>query len=175
VNEASTLIQNAAHEDANIIFGAVLDETMGDEVKITVIATGFRQGSEERREHMLGATLREPQAPRIEARPITPRFASEEDDEDMAPAMVQAPQGPVLVPVSSREFVSAFRIHEAEPVTGEGNGPQELGYEEATELVGVAVAEHAPEQEGLEMPHPAFVEEPGENLDIPAFMRKGTL
>ncbi|MGB6131264.1 MAG: cell division protein FtsZ, partial [Acidobacteriaceae bacterium] len=52
VNEASTLIQNAAHEDANIIFGAVLNETMGDEVKITVIATGFRQGSEERREQM---------------------------------------------------------------------------------------------------------------------------
>ena len=43
VNEASTLIQNAAHEDANIIFGAVLDENMGDEVKITVIATGFKQ------------------------------------------------------------------------------------------------------------------------------------
>src|ERR1700692_744501 len=43
VNEASTIIQNAAHEDANIIFGAVQDETMGDEVKITVIATGFKQ------------------------------------------------------------------------------------------------------------------------------------
>src|ERR1700689_3222195 len=43
VTVASTLIQNAAHEDANIIFGAVLDETMGDEVKLTVIATGFRQ------------------------------------------------------------------------------------------------------------------------------------
>ena len=43
MNEASTIIQNAAHEDANIIFGAVQDETMGDEVKITVIATGFRE------------------------------------------------------------------------------------------------------------------------------------
>ncbi len=43
VNEASTIIQNAAHEDANIIFGAVLDEKMKDEVKITVIATGFQQ------------------------------------------------------------------------------------------------------------------------------------
>src|SRR5258707_7695182 len=41
VNEASTIIQSAAHEDANIIFGAVLDEKMKDEVKITVIATGF--------------------------------------------------------------------------------------------------------------------------------------
>lgn len=42
VNEASTIIQNSAHEDANIIFGAVLDESLGDEIKITVIATGFR-------------------------------------------------------------------------------------------------------------------------------------
>jgi cell division protein FtsZ len=42
VNEASTIIQSAAHEDANIIFGAVLDEKMKDEIKITVIATGFR-------------------------------------------------------------------------------------------------------------------------------------
>ncbi len=59
VNEASTIIQNAAHEDANILFGAVLDESMGDEVKITVIATGFRQGETgERRERMLAeATL----------------------------------------------------------------------------------------------------------------------
>ncbi|HXE32246.1 MAG TPA: cell division protein FtsZ [Terriglobales bacterium] len=42
VNEASSVIQAAAHEDANIIFGAVLNEAMGDHIKITVIATGFR-------------------------------------------------------------------------------------------------------------------------------------
>jgi len=53
VNEASTIIQNAAHEDCNIIFGAVQDERMGDEVKITVIATGFRQEMPERRARML--------------------------------------------------------------------------------------------------------------------------
>src|SRR5580700_9696221 len=53
VNEASSLIQAAAHEDANIIFGAVLDERMGDEVKITVIATGFRDQMPERRARML--------------------------------------------------------------------------------------------------------------------------
>jgi cell division protein FtsZ len=53
VNEASLLIQSAAHEDANIIFGAVLDEQMGDEVKITVIATGFRDQMPERRARMM--------------------------------------------------------------------------------------------------------------------------
>ncbi len=43
VNEASTLITEAAHEDAEIIFGAVIDEKMGDEVRVTVIATGFAE------------------------------------------------------------------------------------------------------------------------------------
>jgi cell division protein FtsZ len=42
VQQACTIIQSAAHEDANIIFGAVMDEKMKDAVKITVIATGFR-------------------------------------------------------------------------------------------------------------------------------------
>src|SRR5258708_25767415 len=41
VNQACSLIQEAAHEDANIIFGSVINEAMGEQVKITVIATGF--------------------------------------------------------------------------------------------------------------------------------------
>ena len=57
VNEASTIIQNAAHEDCNIIFGAVLDERMGDDVKITVIATGFKQEMPERRARMLAEAM----------------------------------------------------------------------------------------------------------------------
>jgi len=43
VNEAVTMAQTAADPEANIIFGSVIDERMGDEVKITVIATGFAQ------------------------------------------------------------------------------------------------------------------------------------
>lgn len=41
INEASKLIQQEAHEDANIIFGAVIDENMKDAIRVTVIATGF--------------------------------------------------------------------------------------------------------------------------------------
>lgn len=89
VNEASGIIQSAAHEDANIIFGAVQDEAMGDDVKITVIATGFRQHEEmpERRERMLaestlpGSRYEVPIAPRpqitrsaaAQAEPVRPR------------------------------------------------------------------------------------------------------
>jgi cell division protein FtsZ len=104
VNEASSLIQSAAHEDANIIFGAVLDEKMGDEVKITVIATGFRDQMPERRARMLSVEEtpvvsvpvvapdnwmregeKEPQ-PKVEAQlepakaPAPPRFMSQDED-----------------------------------------------------------------------------------------------
>ncbi len=44
VSEASSIIHEAAHEDANIIFGAVVDPRLGGQVKITVIATGFDAG-----------------------------------------------------------------------------------------------------------------------------------
>jgi len=46
VEEAARIVQEAAHEEANIIFGAVLDENLGDEVRITVIATGFADKKE---------------------------------------------------------------------------------------------------------------------------------
>jgi cell division protein FtsZ len=48
VQQACSIIQSAAHEDANIIFGAVMDEKMKDAVKITVIATGFGELSRAR-------------------------------------------------------------------------------------------------------------------------------
>jgi cell division protein FtsZ len=101
VNEASTIIQNAAHEDCNIIFGAVQDERMGDEVKITVIATGFKQDMPERRARMLaestmpGADYEVPirsQGARGNARSAEPvaRFASEEREmQQMYPAEPQ--------------------------------------------------------------------------------------
>src|SRR5271167_1904510 len=100
VNEASSLIQSAAHEDANIIFGAVLDEKMGDEVKITVIATGFRDQMPERRARMLSVEetpvvsvplvavpVEEPstwmsEEPVAPAPPAAPRFKSQDEDEE---------------------------------------------------------------------------------------------
>ena len=82
VNAASTLIQNAAHEDANIIFGAVLDENMGDDVKITVIATGFRQDQLGRRSRSATDAV----APRVSSQSSVPRFASEElADQEFSP------------------------------------------------------------------------------------------
>ena len=106
VNEASSLIQSSAHEDANIIFGAVLDERMGDEVKITVIATGFRDQMPERRARMLNveemavisvpvvaadAWMRE-KAPAAPPAPAPPRFMSEEEDEESGSELGEEPE-----------------------------------------------------------------------------------
>jgi cell division protein FtsZ len=46
INEATTLIQKEAYEDANIIWGMVIDEKMREEIRITVIATGFGKAEE---------------------------------------------------------------------------------------------------------------------------------
>src|SRR5216684_3371710 len=56
VNEASTIVQAAADPEANIIFGAVQDEKLGDEVKITVIATGFRGDRPQRKDRAVSLT-----------------------------------------------------------------------------------------------------------------------
>ncbi len=48
IQEASSLIQEEAHEDAHIIFGAVLDDKMGEDVRVTVIATGFGKHAEQK-------------------------------------------------------------------------------------------------------------------------------
>ncbi len=53
VNEASTLVQTETHEDANIIFGTVIDENMGEELRVTVIATGFDAREGKRREETI--------------------------------------------------------------------------------------------------------------------------
>src|SRR5262245_48662260 len=59
VNEASTLIQEAAHQEANIIFGAVIDEGMPEgEMRVTVIATGLDDGRMRRRASEAGGDLR---------------------------------------------------------------------------------------------------------------------
>lgn len=55
VSAAANLIQEAAHEDANIIFGTVIDDALGDEVRVTVIAAGFAGGEPPRKSDARGA------------------------------------------------------------------------------------------------------------------------
>jgi cell division protein FtsZ len=66
INEAAALVAQAAHAEANIIFGATIDDALGDEVRVTVIAAGFEGGMPKRRED--GNVLRrEPRAQQTQA------------------------------------------------------------------------------------------------------------
>jgi cell division protein FtsZ len=82
VNEASTIIQSAAHEDANIIFGAVQDEKMKDDLKITVIATGFKNDVPARKDRTVNAaqaaisTARTASAYQVQAAAAAPRVVN---------------------------------------------------------------------------------------------------
>jgi cell division protein FtsZ len=194
VNEASTIIQNAAHEDANIIFGAVQDETMGDEVKITVIATGFKQQEmPQRRERMLAeATLPTvrydvPIQPRVSPRP-TPRFASETEAEPNAPVVERKEKSsnvggpPELIPVRASVFDDDFFQSE--------NRATEMSFDE--EPTHFSVPAHVQREEfftvteevsaseaSLRVPSfgggvQAAADHAGpDELDIPAFLRRG--
>ena len=67
VHAASSIIQQAAHDEANIIFGAVLDENMKDQVKITVIATGFKPETMRSLRRMEQTAAAHEQAPSVAA------------------------------------------------------------------------------------------------------------
>ncbi|MEU7423952.1 MULTISPECIES: cell division protein FtsZ [unclassified Streptomyces] len=85
INEAAQLVSEAAHPEANIIFGAVIDDALGDEVRVTVIAAGFDGGQPPaRRDNVLGSTSasasapsrREEPAPARPVEPSRPSFGS---------------------------------------------------------------------------------------------------
>ncbi len=134
VNEASTIIQSAAHEDANIIFGAVMDEKMKDEVKITVIATGFKEFAKgrERPAHATTGALgtrsatatfqvpavREPEAPsrtsnsepRINERPLNaPYITDSVDDYELGSEVVRHAE-----PIDEAQAAASSYAREAE-------------------------------------------------------------
>jgi cell division protein FtsZ len=104
VQQACTIIQGAAHEDANIIFGAVMDEKMKDSVKITVIATGFKESEMRRPWNHEGCDP-----------VILSRHASQHREQFREPEPVAEPE-PVFVPEPSFEA-------EPEPVAFQESQP----------------------------------------------------
>lgn len=124
VNEASMLITESAHEDAEIIFGAVIDETLTDEVRVTVVATGFSDPDKKilsvdtmgRMQDFLSHS-QAPQLPQIELPPM-PQFAVDKvelhfNPSNMngisvpaAPAAMQSYQSMTATPVQQQQQVA---------------------------------------------------------------------
>jgi cell division protein FtsZ len=101
VNQAASIIRETAHPDANLIFGAVVDESMGDEIRITVIATGFENRHPTRRE-FLQHHYGQGQSPRTaQAAPVTSTPAQSQVPAP-APAPVQRQPAERQQPVQPR-------------------------------------------------------------------------
>jgi cell division protein FtsZ len=147
VQQACTIIQSAAHEDANIIFGAVMDEKMKDAVKITVIATGFREV---------------PRAHRVPE--VYDSFASSHRDamdfpEALGPAQTTPPA--FAEPMSER-MMSEHMLDD--------RMMDERGLEESSP---VAMGHESAEVISLDSMRNAMVANfEQEDLDVPAFLRK---
>jgi cell division protein FtsZ len=105
IQEAASLIQEQAHEDANVIFGASVDESMADTLKVTVIATGFTPATaevplESSRElrRPLGSSVRDRQEPAPRSSTLRP------EQREPAPALVtRRPSAPSIATTANRD------------------------------------------------------------------------
>src|SRR5579872_6412417 len=187
VNEASSLIQSSAHEDANIIFGAVQDERMGDEVKITVIATGFADQMPERRARMLSVEeapvvsvpvmasetwMRDPA--QVAATASAPRFMSEDDDadaEDMEPAFASAAPAARKSRVTEEpEFIASAAARPKFAELSEPPPAEFLSEPESRARSSAPVNDWGGASGGVRIAEPD--PEADRDLDVPAFMRR---
>ena len=118
ISEASRIIQAEAHDDANILFGAVIDETMNESMRVTVVATGFGKGSMAR----ASATRNQ----------IAMKTPARSQQQPMAHAAAPAPQagqsgeiGESLYPQGSANYdglVSEPRVISQVPALSDGEG-----------------------------------------------------
>ena len=97
VSAAANLIQTAAHDEANIIFGTVIDDALGDEVRVTVIAAGFEGGAPPQRQP--GVTRK----PAVERQPRKEEPAEEQGTQLINPLTGSpAPYSPAKAPVTDQ-------------------------------------------------------------------------
>ena len=110
VNEAVTMAQAAADPDANIIFGSVVDEHLGDDVKITVIATGFHGSEAEKRTPVPRATqVPVVQQPAVVAKAIPPPLPVEAKPKPEPVRLTPPATVPARQPVSFRREAPVYK------------------------------------------------------------------
>lgn len=155
INEAARLVQEAAHPEANIIFGAVIDDALGDEVRVTVIAAGFDNGTPTARRNP--RALGEVSGRRVATEPPAAQPAPSE----LPPVIVPAAQAPAPL------FVPSALEPEPRPAPAAASG-------EAAEGQGDVPSFLADEREPLEVPR-VLEDRPTsrrtDDLDLPDFLK----
>ena len=99
INEAARLVQEAAHPEANIIFGAVIDDALGDEVRVTVIAAGFDGGAPAKRTEAQARSLGSVGESRPAPVPAAAPDAASGTSEDLGSGAVEVDEHAPIHPV----------------------------------------------------------------------------
>ncbi len=165
INEAARLVQEAAHPEANIIFGAVIDDALGDEVRVTVIAAGFDGGSPQKRtdERALGTV-------QGSGRPSGPDAArshqggSPQQHPQQAQQPVPQGRGDRPGPVPAPPVQAPFQPSEA---SGDGDRAEPVA---EPERPGQA-APHQRERQSAATPPRQVTFDDGDDLDVPDFLK----
>ncbi|GAA3719535.1 cell division protein FtsZ [Terrabacter ginsenosidimutans] len=162
INEAARLVQEAAHPEANIIFGAVIDDALGDEVRVTVIAAGFDSGGPTQRhdDRALGQVMGRPQQAQ-QQHPVSavpqqsqqsqqhqPNGVAQPASQQVHPAPVQHQQQPQHQQAQQlpTQQPSAAPVHQQQP------------------------QHHAPAPAAQQPPRQVTFDE-GDDLDVPDFLK----
>ena len=177
VSEAARLVQEAAHPDANIIFGSVIDDALGDEVRVTVIAAGFEGGGPAPRQDVTPQQrpAARPDSSRVEQpRAAAPRPPVQEQRTSHGAGAGAATAGsgaPGAWGLPQQAF-SPSRPSASEPETEVLDAADSEGAQPAQqEQPAPQPAPRAPEREPARPPH---IEEPpsdDDDLDLPSFLK----
>ncbi|MEV6241774.1 cell division protein FtsZ [Lentzea sp. NPDC051838] len=161
INESASLVQEAAHPDANIIFGTVIDDSLGDEVRVTVIAAGFDGGGPTHKK-LEPTALSSP--PRTATGPIATASA--------APTHVPAPVAQTPPPVVQAPPVVQPEVRQAPPVAP----PPTTVPPQPSPVQGNGYVPSVPRslsQNGSLPSRPVPVtDDPDDEVDVPPFMRR---
>jgi cell division protein FtsZ len=124
VNEAASIIRESAHPEANIIFGARLDESMGDEIRIILVATGFEQSRVARTREQQGIPLTRPQQtqqrPTTHQQAVPPRPPQQQSYQQPAAPQTPPPQPqpqPPAAPQPPQQMDVPSRVYEEDDVS----------------------------------------------------------
>jgi len=169
VNEASSLIQQAAHDDANIIFGSVIDPNLSEEVRITVIATGFNHAA--KTQIVVPETTPAPQVqPQVTRRsaPAQPYDASTVITKEYPPVARKQPAVLIEEPEIDVQWDTGDESCDPVPELAHGSGPAPV---DGTPLVAPTERKRAQSRPSMKTVLSGEIDTESE-LDVPTFIRR---
>ncbi|WP_288798155.1 cell division protein FtsZ [uncultured Arsenicicoccus sp.] len=172
INEAARLVQEAAHPEANIIFGSVIDDALGDEVRVTVIAAGFDGGDPQpRREEPLPQS--QPQRPLPQSQPQRPAQQQPQRPVQQPVQQRPAPQQPQQQQPQQQPQQAQQQGRPQQPAQGEGQPQpvQQQGQPQQQGTPGQVRPAEQEQQQSHQRPPRQVTFDDAADLDVPDFLK----